>query len=186
MEISKCFFGIFNSPKKKMKKNDFTTMVPQVELFSFIFWENWRHQKDISKLTDLYLVKGLSFSSWVVWSYSWNINVFSFSIAAASHRLLIGFLLWWIRLRIGLGCNVAILACSLRPKKNLPMTLYVLYCSWIKIFQLFKEKINISTFQSENISTSKNENISIWEDENSANFQNAIDRRRIYPWLYTL
>ena len=29
-------------------------MVPQVELFSFIFWENWRHQKDISKLIDLY------------------------------------------------------------------------------------------------------------------------------------
>ena len=29
-------------------------MVPQVELFSFVFWENWRHQKDISKLTDLY------------------------------------------------------------------------------------------------------------------------------------
>ena len=27
-------------------------MVTQVELFSFIFWENWRHQKDISKLTD--------------------------------------------------------------------------------------------------------------------------------------
>ena len=29
-------------------------MVPQVELFSFFFWENWRHQKDILKLTDLY------------------------------------------------------------------------------------------------------------------------------------
>ena len=29
-------------------------MVPQVELFSFVFGENWRHQKDISKLTDLY------------------------------------------------------------------------------------------------------------------------------------
>ena len=32
-------------------------MVPQVKLFSFIFWENWRHQKDISKLTDLYQQK---------------------------------------------------------------------------------------------------------------------------------
>ena len=51
--ISKCLFGIFNSPKKRTKKFNFTTMVPQVELFSFVFWENWRHQKDISKLTDL-------------------------------------------------------------------------------------------------------------------------------------
>ena len=32
---------------------DFTTMVPQIDLFSFVFWENWRHQKYISKLTDL-------------------------------------------------------------------------------------------------------------------------------------
>ena len=51
--ISKCLFGIFNSPKKRTKKFDFTTMVPQVELFSFVFWENSRYQKDISKLTDL-------------------------------------------------------------------------------------------------------------------------------------
>ena len=29
------------------------TMVPQVELFSFVFWKNWRHQKDILNLTDL-------------------------------------------------------------------------------------------------------------------------------------
>ena len=51
--ISKCLSCIFNSPKKQMKKFNFTTMVPQIELFSFVFWENWRHQKDISKLTDL-------------------------------------------------------------------------------------------------------------------------------------
>ena len=51
--ISKCIFGIFISPKKRTKKFDFTTMVPQVELFSFVFRENWKHQKDISKLTDL-------------------------------------------------------------------------------------------------------------------------------------
>ena len=31
--ISKCLFGIFNSPKTRTKKIDFTTMVPQVELF---------------------------------------------------------------------------------------------------------------------------------------------------------
>ena len=51
--LSKCLGSIFDSPKKRTKKFDFTTKVPQVELFSFIFWENWRHQKDISKLTDL-------------------------------------------------------------------------------------------------------------------------------------
>ena len=44
---------IFIEPKNEQKKINFTTMVPQVELFSFVFWENWRHQKDISKLTDL-------------------------------------------------------------------------------------------------------------------------------------
>ena len=38
--ISKCLFCILNSPKKQTKKFDFTTMVPQVELFSFTFWEN--------------------------------------------------------------------------------------------------------------------------------------------------
>ena len=31
--ISKCLFGIFNSPQKRTKKFDFTIMVPQVELF---------------------------------------------------------------------------------------------------------------------------------------------------------
>ena len=31
--ISKCLFGIFNSPKKRTKKFNFTTMVPQVDLF---------------------------------------------------------------------------------------------------------------------------------------------------------
>ena len=41
--ISKCLFGIFNFPKKRTKKFDFTTVVPQVELSSFVFWENWRH-----------------------------------------------------------------------------------------------------------------------------------------------
>ena len=39
--ISKCLYcAIFNSPKKQMKIFDFTTMVPQVQLFSFVFWEN--------------------------------------------------------------------------------------------------------------------------------------------------
>ena len=47
-------FWYLHAPQKRRKTFDFTTMVPQVELFSFVFWENWRHQKDISKLTDLY------------------------------------------------------------------------------------------------------------------------------------
>ena len=51
--ISKCLFGIFNSPKKWTKKFNFNPTVTQVELFSFVFWENGRHQKYISKLTDL-------------------------------------------------------------------------------------------------------------------------------------
>ena len=42
--------------QKTNEKFDFTTMVPQVELFSFVLWENVRKQKDISKLTDLYLL----------------------------------------------------------------------------------------------------------------------------------
>ena len=37
--ISKRLFGIFNSSKKGTKDLDFTTILPQVELFSFIFWE---------------------------------------------------------------------------------------------------------------------------------------------------
>ena len=36
-----------------LPKNFTTTMVPQVELFLFVFWENWIHQKDISKLTGI-------------------------------------------------------------------------------------------------------------------------------------
>ena len=36
--ILKCFFDIFNSADKTNNKN-FTTMVPQFELFSFVFWE---------------------------------------------------------------------------------------------------------------------------------------------------
>ena len=29
-------------------------MIHHVDLFSFVFWKNWRHQKVLSKLTDLY------------------------------------------------------------------------------------------------------------------------------------
>ena len=53
--ISKRFWGTSISSKKRTNKFDFTTMIPQVDLFSFVFWKNWRLQKTISKLTDLYL-----------------------------------------------------------------------------------------------------------------------------------
>ena len=52
VKISGRFFQIFVAFSEKL---DFT-MVPQVELFSFVFLENLRHQRDISKLTDLYMV----------------------------------------------------------------------------------------------------------------------------------
>ena len=38
--ISKCLFGIFNSPKKRTKQIDFTAMAPQIELSSNVLWEN--------------------------------------------------------------------------------------------------------------------------------------------------
>ena len=43
--ISKSLFGIFNSPKKRMEKFNFTTMVPQVELFSFVWGKLKRPKK---------------------------------------------------------------------------------------------------------------------------------------------
>ena len=36
--ISKGLFGILNSPKKRRKEFNFITMIPQVDLFSFVFW----------------------------------------------------------------------------------------------------------------------------------------------------
>ena len=63
-------------------------MVPQVELFSLVFWEIWRHQKDISKLTELYRVRIVviakifsqtQFASVIevamLWKSSWRKNI---------------------------------------------------------------------------------------------------------------
>ena len=47
------FFKPTFPPKKRTNEFYFTTMKPQVDLFSFFFGGNWRHQQDISKLTDL-------------------------------------------------------------------------------------------------------------------------------------
>ena len=43
--ISKGLFGILNSSKKRTKKFDLTTMIPQVDLFSFVFWKNLKSPK---------------------------------------------------------------------------------------------------------------------------------------------
>ena len=56
--ISKGLFGILNSPKKQTKKFDFTTIIPQVNLFSFIFWEKLKTPKRHFKVNcplELYL-----------------------------------------------------------------------------------------------------------------------------------
>ena len=56
--ISKGLFGILNFPKKRMKKFDFTmiqTGYIRSTYFRSFFGRNWRLQKDILKLTDLYL-----------------------------------------------------------------------------------------------------------------------------------
>ena len=41
--ISKGLFGILNSSKKLMKKFNLTTMIPQIDLISFIIWRLKRH-----------------------------------------------------------------------------------------------------------------------------------------------
>ena len=43
--ISKCLFGLFNRSKKRTKQFDLTTMIPQVDLFSFVFWKNLKTPK---------------------------------------------------------------------------------------------------------------------------------------------
>ena len=88
-------FGNFNSPKKRMKNFDFTTTVPQVKMFSFVFgriedtkktfrnlvsivWDN----KSIQKLSNIYLFCqagwlrrngiGLGLLSVAVYSANWD------------------------------------------------------------------------------------------------------------------
>ena len=43
--ISKGLFDILNSSKKRRKKFNFTSMIPQVDLFPLIFWEKLKTQK---------------------------------------------------------------------------------------------------------------------------------------------
>ena len=43
--ISVGLFDIFNSPKKKKKKFNFTAMITQVDFFSFVFWKKLKTRK---------------------------------------------------------------------------------------------------------------------------------------------
>ena len=43
--ILKANYGNLNSSKKRTKKIDFTTMIPQVDLFSFVFWRKLKASK---------------------------------------------------------------------------------------------------------------------------------------------
>ena len=44
-KFQKDFFDILNSSKKRTKKFDLTTMIPEVDLFSFVFWKNLKTPK---------------------------------------------------------------------------------------------------------------------------------------------
>ena len=59
--ISKGHFGFFNYLKKRTKNFCPSRLGQKFEFSSSLFWENWRHQKDISKLTDLQLQKAPDF-----------------------------------------------------------------------------------------------------------------------------
>ena len=37
---------------KLMNEFDFTTMIPHVDLFSFVFWKKFKNKKNITKLAD--------------------------------------------------------------------------------------------------------------------------------------
>ena len=76
--ISKCLFGIFDSSKKPTKKSDLTTMVPPVELFSFIFWKNLktpkRHFEINWPLTALYSLIKEDFFNMILVKWELGIN----------------------------------------------------------------------------------------------------------------
>ena len=45
-DFQKYFFGILNSPKKRTTKFDLITVIPQVDLFSFVFWRKAKTPKN--------------------------------------------------------------------------------------------------------------------------------------------
>ena len=56
--ISKCLFGVFNFFQKT---NEWIRLYYYVTCFRSSFGRNWRHQKDILKLSDLYVFHGYCF-----------------------------------------------------------------------------------------------------------------------------
>ena len=50
-------------PNNEEKRINLTTMVPQVELFLFVFWKNWRHKKTFQN--------HLTFNTWQNETINW-------------------------------------------------------------------------------------------------------------------
>ena len=52
----KAIYGVFDSPKKRTKKQKIILtvlhMIPQVDFFLFVFWVNRGHHKLLPRLTD--------------------------------------------------------------------------------------------------------------------------------------
>ena len=48
--ISKANYGILNSSKKRTNKFNFTTMIPQDDLFSFVFWRKLKTPKRLFEI----------------------------------------------------------------------------------------------------------------------------------------
>ena len=60
--ISKANYGILNSSKKRTIKFYFTSMIPQVDLFSFVFWRKLKTPKRLSEINWHLLTAFCSFS----------------------------------------------------------------------------------------------------------------------------
>ena len=54
--ISKCLFGVFNLSQKTNENKSTWGIIVVKSNFFVRFWVNWGYQKDILKITDLYLV----------------------------------------------------------------------------------------------------------------------------------
>ena len=61
--MSFLYFQFSPKAKKTIQLCYILIMIPQFKLFSYLFWENWRYQKDISKWSDLYIYFWMAFKS---------------------------------------------------------------------------------------------------------------------------
>ena len=86
----KCLFSIFNSPKKWKKKK--ATLLPwylgSSLIISLFFWENWRYQKDISKLTDLLIFTEIFFVSVQISTSFWLDNFYLGPFSMSSYVII--------------------------------------------------------------------------------------------------